>query len=74
MHDRNTTQWPGITFNVTENVGNGFPGVGGDGGPGGSGGPGGILVYYSIPKVVKSGRFLANGKPFFARGRRTLAV
>ena len=37
--------WPGITFNVTENVGNRFKSAGG--GPGGSSGPGGVLVYYS---------------------------
>lgn len=50
------------------------PGSGGAGSLGGQGGPGGVLLYYRIPVAIKSGRFLANGKPFFARGRRTLAV
>lgn len=48
------------------------PGAGSDGG---DGAPGAILVYYSVPKSVQSGRFLAAGKtPFFTVGRRTFAV
>ena len=40
-----------VTLGTTE----GAPGVGGNGGPGGPGGDGCILLFYRIPKEVKSG-------------------
>lgn len=56
-------------------IGAGSGGAGGAGGTGGQGGPGGILLYYSTPKAIQSGRFLARGnRPFLSRGRRIFAV
>lgn len=51
------------------------PGSGARGSRGGNAGPGGILLYYRVPKDIKSGRFLARGGvPFQGKGRQTIAV
>lgn len=56
-------------------VGAGAGGSGGGGGQGGTGGPGGILLYYSTPKAVRSGRFLVqNRRPLLSVNRQYFVV
>ncbi|WP_297232622.1 hypothetical protein [uncultured Flavonifractor sp.] len=51
------------------------PGSPGRGGKAGKGGKGGILLYYRVPKPIRSGRFLARGGvPFQGKGGQTIAV
>ena len=60
-----------VTLGTTE----GAPGVGGNGGPGGPGGDGCILLFYRIPKEVKSGAVMdKTGRFILDRTGRLMVV